>query len=577
MSTDIRASVSLAARNAQAARQDSASQNQILDIGSEAAFPQILERQTNLRTEPRADARDDSSRPARQEEAAARQSSGKRLPERAERNDDRNRADQARQRKDAQDSRDANDFQRAEAAKADARVDKNKDKSEAARASEDDSKSDSASADPTAAVQAQAVPVEQVPAPIPGVPVATQVVVIEGEVVASAETALAAVAAEAAVSVTSTDPSSLSGATSSTDTTGEISPAAAELLAAASETADSTLIDPTLVTDETAVDADGLPAAVAEAMALVEGEGTAPVTDPAASAETVVRTGDAAQALAAKATAQAEPAVASETARNSTTAENARMAQGVPTAATGTTSDEALTSSALDAAPDLAASDKSAEARAENDKVPRATPERVAAFREQLAVLAQQVEGGNRATAAASSKKSDTIQDVKGFALTRNLESLSAARADAGKPVSTGIQTPLTSREWAGEVGQRLLMMVSSKIKSAEIHLNPKELGPMEVRVRMHEDKAHVVFTSQVPQTREALEQAVPRLREMLDQNGVTLGNVNVQDHGAQHSHQRQQQDQHVAGGSGGGQAAEEAEAAVPVARREISLVDFYA
>lgn len=219
--------------------------------------------------------------------------------------------------------------------------------------------------------------------------------------------------------------------------------------------------------------------------------------------------------------------------------------------------------------------DKSAGNGADSDKGNRATPERVAAFREQLAVLAQQVDAGNRA-AATSAKKSDTLQEVKGFALTRNMEQLSSARADAGKAASTGIQTPLTSREWAGEVGQRLLMMVSSKIKSAEIHLNPKELGPMEVRIRMHEDKAHVVFTSQVAQTREALEQAVPRLRDMLDQNGVTLGNVNVQDHGAQHSHQRQQHDQHAGGNGGGQQAAGESDVA-PVIRRDLSLVDFYA
>ena len=107
------------------------------------------------------------------------------------------------------------------------------------------------------------------------------------------------------------------------------------------------------------------------------------------------------------------------------------------------------------------------------------------------------------------------------------------------------MQNHFSKPGWSNELGQRLMMMVGSKIQVAEIRLDPPDLGPMEVKVRMQQEQAHVVFQSQHAAVRDALEQAVPRLRELFDQNGVGLGNVDVQDQTAQ---QRQGEDQEGAG-----------------------------
>ena len=588
MSTDIRASLALTTLATQAARSDSGAQNQVLDIGSDAGFPRILEQQANARTDARSAPADDSSRIKEREEAGQSQAGGKRLPagpdragerraeaRRTERADARERAN-ADASRDAAASRDA-DVCRDAAALRDA---------ESARRSADDVEEKAASAeekntagDGNGAGAAPPVdPAAALPAAIlPAIPLAagsTDAVAQDGESAAQSD----AVVQELSLSVESA-----------------VLPVADGAIASSAEAPEPGIVAESAATAQAAVDAGLLLAAGASLDgAALAGMDTA--TAAATDAEADLALAVAASTLSAAATVPAAEVSASQPATAAGPAEQSALAAAsrpvsVPESIQRTGNDamqsavsaqsgelSAMESDALSAEAGLG--DKSAGnsggSGADTDKGSRATPERVVAFREQLAVLAQQVDAGNRAAASVSTKKSDSIQDGKGFALTRNMEQLSAARADTGKAASTGIQTLLTNREWAGEVGQRLLMMVSSKIKSAEIHLNPKELGPMEVRIRMHEDKAHVVFTSQVAQTREALEQAVPRLREMLDQNGVTLGNVNVQDHGAQHSHQRQQPDQHAGGDVRGRQVADDTDVA-PVIRRDLSLVDFYA
>jgi len=65
----------------------------------------------------------------------------------------------------------------------------------------------------------------------------------------------------------------------------------------------------------------------------------------------------------------------------------------------------------------------------------------------------------------------------------------------------------------------------------AELHLNPPHLGPLEVRLSITSDQnavANAQFTSPHAAVREAIEAAMPRLREILAESGVTLGNTTV-------------------------------------------------
>jgi flagellar hook-length control protein FliK len=84
---------------------------------------------------------------------------------------------------------------------------------------------------------------------------------------------------------------------------------------------------------------------------------------------------------------------------------------------------------------------------------------------------------------------------------------------------------------WDGAIGDRVMWMVNQQLRGAKIRLNPPELGPIEVRINMRGDHAEVSFSAQHASVREALEAAVPRLRDMFSSAGLGLGDVNVAQH----------------------------------------------
>jgi len=85
------------------------------------------------------------------------------------------------------------------------------------------------------------------------------------------------------------------------------------------------------------------------------------------------------------------------------------------------------------------------------------------------------------------------------------------------------------------------------------------------------------VFTSHAAPTREALEQALPRLREMMEQNGVALGDVDVRDHDARESDQRRGQDHRQGGSADAEVAAVDESSSERIIQQAVGLVDYYA
>lgn len=95
------------------------------------------------------------------------------------------------------------------------------------------------------------------------------------------------------------------------------------------------------------------------------------------------------------------------------------------------------------------------------------------------------------------------------------------------------------------DMAQRVQMMMSKNLKQIDIRLDPPELGRLHIRMNMHGDGASVQFTVASNQARDALEHSMPRLREMLSQQGVQLGDTSVQQ-------QNSGQQQRYASGGGG-------------------------
>lgn len=100
------------------------------------------------------------------------------------------------------------------------------------------------------------------------------------------------------------------------------------------------------------------------------------------------------------------------------------------------------------------------------------------------------------------------------------------------------------------QLSEKIRWMVNARNTMAEIRLDPPELGSMQVRVNVAGDAASVSFVVQSQQAKDALADAMPKLRDMLSEQGIELGDAQVrkdnssgQENGQQlagNSHQRQ-------------------------------------
>ncbi|QYJ79895.1 flagellar hook-length control protein FliK [Shewanella acanthi] len=125
---------------------------------------------------------------------------------------------------------------------------------------------------------------------------------------------------------------------------------------------------------------------------------------------------------------------------------------------------------------------------------------------------------------------------------------------------------------------QQLVTMVSQGIQQAEIRLDPPELGHMLVKVHVQGDQTQVQFQVSNAQTRDVVEQAIPRLRELLQEQGMQLADSHVS-HGDQGQHQQGAFSDDAVTGSGNMDdfSAEELDLSSNQATSLTSGIDYYA
>lgn len=115
----------------------------------------------------------------------------------------------------------------------------------------------------------------------------------------------------------------------------------------------------------------------------------------------------------------------------------------------------------------------------------------------------------------------------------RLLGSLGTVQA-AKNALPLGMQSigqSIRSPQWGQALGNRVVFMANNGIQEAKITLNPEKLGPVQIKLHVDKDQqVHVSMNAQQGMTREAMEQAIPRLKEMLEAAGIGLGSVNVGD-----------------------------------------------
>lgn len=158
------------------------------------------------------------------------------------------------------------------------------------------------------------------------------------------------------------------------------------------------------------------------------------------------------------------------------------------------------------------------------------------------------------AKALAGLGDSGTAQEHKDSSLAHQIstaagqQGITSAQNRAENLQQAAPQPPLhLNKEMASDqMAERVQMMMSKNLKHVDIRLDPPELGRLQIRMNMNGDGATVHFTVANHQARDAIEQSMPRLREMLAQQGVQLGDTSVQQQNA-----GQQQSRYASSGDG--------------------------
>lgn len=126
---------------------------------------------------------------------------------------------------------------------------------------------------------------------------------------------------------------------------------------------------------------------------------------------------------------------------------------------------------------------------------------------------------------------------ANGETLINSMQQLSAATAQTTPAVSNLdkpsllLETPMSNARWGQDFNQRVQWMLNQAVSGAEIRLNPQHMGPIEVRVLMQNDQATIAFSAQHGATREAIDAALPKLRELLSEQNVNVVDVDVSQH----------------------------------------------
>jgi flagellar hook-length control protein FliK len=193
--------------------------------------------------------------------------------------------------------------------------------------------------------------------------------------------------------------------------------------------------------------------------------------------------------------------------------------------------------------------------------------------------------GGLSARQAREAIEAATLKEAAPLApavLQAQPAALDIAQAAAGAATDR-LAARVGTAAWNQQVSQKIVWMVAGEEQTASLTLNPPDLGPMQVVLSISNDQTSVAFSSNQLEVRQALENALPRLREMMSESGIALGNATV-DAGMPDGREAQQQagrGNGAAGRGGAGDAGGVDTGAVPVPRTrplgERGMVDTFA
>jgi flagellar hook-length control protein FliK len=142
-----------------------------------------------------------------------------------------------------------------------------------------------------------------------------------------------------------------------------------------------------------------------------------------------------------------------------------------------------------------------------------------------------------------------------------------------------GQKLNLIQPEASNQLKEKMLMMVKDKVHTAEIRLDPSELGSMQIKISLQQDQMSVQFMVQQGNAKELMEQQMPKLKELLQQQGIELSQGSVQQQNQSSS--GQEGGRRTAGGNGLGTTLDSSdelvEPGILSTKNSDRVVDYYA
>jgi flagellar hook-length control protein FliK len=193
--------------------------------------------------------------------------------------------------------------------------------------------------------------------------------------------------------------------------------------------------------------------------------------------------------------------------------------------------------------------------------------------------LLQKVAASERISESSSVSRSEltAASSLNGSSTQSILQPAPAQKAvTEGHTLMMPNQMRMSSPAWNNALGDRAVWIAAQSNRVAEIKLDPPELGSLNVRIQINQDQVNLSFTSPHAHVRDAVEQSLPRLREMFAEQGLQLQDSSVSDQSQEERRERFAE----SGGESGGYSAEggaDTESVDAQEKKSIGLVDAFA
>lgn len=162
------------------------------------------------------------------------------------------------------------------------------------------------------------------------------------------------------------------------------------------------------------------------------------------------------------------------------------------------------------------------------------------------------------------------------------VEELNLEEVETYEQMRERVQFGRDKSEWGPQLGSRIITMVSNEIQQAKIHLDPPELGSLEIKLQVNQDQVTAQVQVQNPQVKEVLEASANRLREALQSQGMELSGFDVgsdssQGFGGQAQPETEQATELASGLEEGDALMAEEGSQAQVKQRQVGLLDTFA